>query len=276
MKKLLKRIRFMHIKGLNKARPAVKLFWLFTSLAVIFGTLALLTQLFANRLFGWESTVYRERREVELSSLYISINSANLPLEVYTYDGEKVLVEYIGETKLIILEDELELRIEREEDFTFSLFSSDVLNYGMKVFLPAENYKEIKLASASGDIRAENLCTELLSVTSRSGSVSLYAIEGLITVSTRQGDINAEFISFTEACAIETESGGVHVLMPEAAAVNLTFLTDTGTLTSDFFRRDYYAHEGDLYLITGVNPHRFTVRTGSGSLIFNTRDEAIH
>jgi hypothetical protein len=266
----------MHIKGLNKARPAVKLLWLFASLAVIFGALAVITQLFAFEMFGWESTVHRERREIDVPEWgSISISSADIPLRVYTYDGEKIIVEYIGETALIINEDPLDFHISRVEDFTLSLFSRDVLNYGMVVMLPRQTYREIKLTSASGDIFAEDISSELLGVTSRTGNISLYAIEGLITVSTRQGDVSAEFISFTDFCAIETDSGDVKIIMPERFSVDLTFLTDTGRLTSDFFRREYRSHEGDMYLIAGDNPLRFTVRTGSGNLHFNKRDETI-
>jgi hypothetical protein len=278
MKKILKRIRFMHIKGLNKARAAVKLFWLFLSLAVIFGVLAVIMQLFAKPLFGWESTVHRELREIELLSSIrsISINSADIPLEVYTYDGDKIIVEYIGESALIIDEDELELKISRVEDFMLSLYSIDILNYKMTVRLPAETYREIKLTTASGEITARNIHTELLSITSRTGNINLYAIEGLITASTRQGDVYAEFINFADVCSIETDSGSVTVLMPERIEVNLSFFTDTGRLTSDFFRREYHAHEGDLYLKTGVNPLRFTVRTGSADLHFHKRNEIIN
>ena len=274
MKKLLKRIRFMHIKGLNKAGIPIKLLWLFISLTVIFGTLAIVTQLLAAELFGWESTVHRERREIE-SSLYISINSADIPLEVYTHDGDKIIIEYISETTLIVEEDELELKISRVEDFTLSLFSRDVLNYGMVVRLPQQTYREIKLSSASGDISVKNINAELLSITSRSGDISLRETEGLITVSTRQGGVYAEFLNFTDACAIETDSGSIKVLMPERAAVNLTFLTDTGRFTSDFFRSRYHCHEGDLYLASGANPLRFTVRTGSADLDFHKRDEIV-
>jgi hypothetical protein len=265
----------IRIRGLNKSRPAVKLFWLFASLAAAFGVLAVITQHFAFELFGWTSTVHRERRELE-SSLYISINSADIPLRVYTHDGSRIIVEYIGETALLIEEEENELKISRVEDFTLSLFSRDVLNYGMTVLLPRQTYREVKLTSASGDIHAVNINSELFSATSRTGSVNLHAVEALIAVSTRQGDVNAEFVSFTDSCAIETDSGDVSVNMPPRSAVDLTFLTDTGRLTSDFFRREYRAHEGDMYLITGDNPHRFTVRTGSGSLFFNKRDEAIN
>ncbi|MCL2019685.1 MAG: DUF4097 domain-containing protein [Oscillospiraceae bacterium] len=264
----------MRIKGLSKGSRAVKLFWLFTALALFSGCAALITHLLAHELFGWSSTVHRERREIELSE-QISISSADIPLSVYTHNGDKIIVEYKGETALIIEETDLELRIGREEDFALSLFSMDKLNYEMKVWLPEYSYKEIKLTTASGDIYAEKIRAELTAVTSRSGDVSLYGVEGLIAVNTRYGDVNAEFINFTDSCAIDVETGAVSVIMPTRFDVKLDFLTASGLFTSDFFRKEYYLHAGDLYLSTGVNSIRFTVRTVSGNLDFHKRDETV-
>jgi DUF4097 and DUF4098 domain-containing protein YvlB len=176
---------------------------------------------------------------------------------------------------LIIDGNEFEMRIRRVEDFMLSLYSRDVLNYKMTVWLPERVYREITLTTASGNIYAENIKSELIRATSRTGNVHLYAIEGLVTVNTRQGSIELEFVNFTDACSVETESGSVTVIMPERIAVRLDFFTASGLFTSDFFRREFNAHEGDLYLSSGENPNRFTVRTGSGDLSFYTRDETI-
>ncbi|MDR2531668.1 MAG: DUF4097 domain-containing protein [Oscillospiraceae bacterium] len=264
----------MRIKGLSKGSPAVKLFWFFASLALLSGGAALLAQIYAHELFGWTSTVHRERREVTPAER-VNISSADIPLEVFTYDGEKIIVEYIGESALVIAEDESGLRIFREEDFTLSLFSTDILNYAMTVWLPKQTYKEVRLTTASGDINAENISAEFISVTSRTGNIDLYDIEGLASISTRYGDVKVEFVNFTDICVIDTETGKTEVIMPTRFPVRLDFLTDTGSFTSDFFRREYDGHQGDLYLVTGVNPVRITVRTGSGSLYFCTRDESV-
>jgi hypothetical protein len=178
------------IKGLSKEDRAVKLMWLSALLALVCGLIALVSQHFAAELFGWSSTVYRERHELT-PNRHITINSADIPLEVYTYDGDTVIVEYIGETPLIIIDDELELRISRVEDFTLSLFSLDRLNYKMQIWLPGdyfEHYDEIRLFSASGDIYAENIRTLSLTATSRNGNVTLVGIEGEIAVDTRFGE----------------------------------------------------------------------------------------
>jgi hypothetical protein len=262
------------IKGLSGGRPAVKLLWLFAALAIISGSIALLAQLFAEELFGWTPTVYRERREIDFARS-ISISSADIPLKVYSYSGDKIIVEYIGESALIIEEDELELKISRDENITLSLYNRAMLSYGMTVWLPAETYKELKLTSASGNIHARNIMAEFITINSRTGSINLYGTEGLIAVTTRYGDIRAEFINLTDACALDTERGNVEVVMPARLGVLLNFFTDTGSFTSDFFRRDYDNHKGDLYLSIGANPVRFTVRTGSGNLHFYKRDETV-
>jgi len=170
------------------------------------------------------------------------------------------------------------LRIRRHEDFMLSLYSRDVLNYKMTVYLPERVYREITLTTASGNIYAENIHSELIRATSRTGNVHLYALEGLVTVSTRQGNISLEFINFTDVCSVDTEGGDINVIMPERFAVKLDFFTSSGIFTSDFFSEEYETYEGDLYFsteTTGENPRRFTVRTNTGNLDFHKRDETI-
>ena len=186
--------RFFKVRGLSRGNAAKKLLWLSLSLALISGTLAIVTQLFAEGLFGWSGTVHREYIELT-PNRYISVSSADMPLEVYVHDGGMVIVEYIGETELFILEDELELKIGRVEDFTLSLFSRDRFNYKMRVGLPGnyyEYYKEIYLTSASGNISAEGLKTEILIITSRNGDITVRGIEGEIIADTRFGVLEVE------------------------------------------------------------------------------------
>jgi hypothetical protein len=256
--------RFFRIKGLAKGSKAVKLFWLFTALAVICGGLAIASHYLAYELFGWTSTVYRERRELS-PNRHISISSADMPLEVFTHDGDKIIVEYTGETELLIYEDELELRISRVEDFALSLFSRDKFNYVMRVWLPAgyyAQYEDIRLTSASGNIHAGGIRAVTLTATSRSGNVRLSAIEAELEINTRSGDVDIEFDSFTAEARVNAGTGDVRVFMPDGHNVRLDFITDSGGFTSDFF---------DYDILPTAPPISFTVFTDTGNLEFNRK-----
>jgi len=260
-------MRIKRIKGLPGENRAVILVWLFPALALISAGAALVSQYLAAQVFGWTSTVYRERREFALVE-YISLSSADIPLEVYVWDGDKIILDYVGETGLVIDEGEFELKISRDEDFAFSLFSSDALNYKMRVWLPNVTYRDIKLVTASGDISADSVKTGILTATSRAGDINLYGVDGIIALNTRYGNISAEFTEFKYICGTETETGNISVLMPEDSGVKLDFLTDSGRFSSDFFLREYRNYQGDLYLSEGSSPVRFTVRTSTGNLDF--------
>ncbi|MCL2077151.1 MAG: DUF4097 domain-containing protein [Oscillospiraceae bacterium] len=264
----------VNIKIRDGKSRAVMLLWLFILLSFIFGGAALVSQHLAVHTFGWTSTVYRERREI-VSELYLSINSADIPLEVYTYDGAEIIIEYTGADALVIERDEYGLKIGRDEDFKLSLFSRDKLNYKMQVWLPDVNYREIRLMSASGDISARNVRADSLIVTSRLGDISLFAPEGITDAVTLRGSVYVEFIDFNAPFFIETDSGDVRIIMSEneSHGVKLDFLTYRGRFTSDFFRREYDGHQGDLYLSTGENPIQFTVNTITGNLDFHKRTE---
>jgi DUF4097 and DUF4098 domain-containing protein YvlB len=113
-----------------------------------------------------------------------------MPLDVRVHGGGRIIVEYIGETALLIDEDELELKISREEDFALSLFSRNKLSYKMTVYLPDIQYEEIKLSSASGDIFIENVRSHILSATSRSGNIKTDNVEAVLDLNTRFGIID--------------------------------------------------------------------------------------
>ena len=193
MKRIFKKFRsfriFRKIKSRTEGNKILRLFWIFTLSAVLSGSLAVVTHLYGETLFGWTATVHRERREIAVND-YISINSADMPLDVRVHGGGRIIVEYIGETALLIDEDELELKISREEDFALSLFSRNKLSYKMTVYLPDIQYEEIKLSSASGDIFIENVRSHILSATSRSGNIKTDNVEAVLDLNTRFGIID--------------------------------------------------------------------------------------
>jgi hypothetical protein len=243
--------RFFRVRGLEKGRAAVKLFWVTAAFALACAVLAVITQFFAAELFKWSSSVHREHLELE-PNRYLSINSADMKLEVYTHDGDKIIVDYIGETELLIEEDELELKISRVEDFALSLFSRDKFNYILRVGLPAGNiirFESIKLYSASGDISAERIRAGEFYVTSRSGNISLTSITADVTVNVRSSD--------------------VVILQPDWNGIALDFFTNSGVFCSDFFDEPYAAHEGDIHLQRGGEALLFAVHTDTGNLTFN-------
>lgn len=267
---ILRILRMKRIKGLYKGSTAERLLRLFILLALLSGIAAVLLQFLAVRRFGWEPTVYRERHEVDFNPR-LSINTSNMPLEVFAHDGEKIIIEYTGETALLINEDSDFLRISREEDFKISLFSRDMLNYKMTVWLPRKAFREIKLSTVSADISAQELTAESFAASSRSGNVTLRDVRGIISVNTRFGDVELVFDEFSEPCAVETDAGNVSVLMPGSFGVRLDYFTDGGKFTSDFFGREFKNHKGVLYMVSGANPVHFTVRTNSGNLVFHKR-----
>jgi len=241
------------------------------------GSAAVITQFFAAELFNWQSTVYRERRIIEAADI-VSIHSADMNLEIYSHSGSQIIIDYIGETALLTEKSDFEVRIGKDEDFSFSLFSLDRFNYNMRVGLPVREYKELRLTSASGNISAERVHAGQITVTSRSGNVTLFSVSGFIDINTRFGDVNTEFVSFADACRIDTETGSVTVVMPDVAGVDLSFFTQSGSFSSDFFGEAFLEaarFQEDLYLSSGVNHKMFTVRTNTGNLVFYKRIEFI-
>ncbi|MCL1903005.1 MAG: DUF4097 domain-containing protein [Oscillospiraceae bacterium] len=131
-----------------------KLLFILIGVSLISGVLALAVQL----LFG-ESSVYRGEIYIELNPdirPIVNINTAGIPVEVLTWDGDSIKAVCVSELPLIIEESEefgREVTINQDDGFAVSIFTPDLFRYRLTVFLPRiTDYKEINVSTNSGDI----------------------------------------------------------------------------------------------------------------------------
>lgn len=235
--------------------------------ALLSGIGAVIFQLLAVKLFGWQSTVHREEINLPFKA-YLNINVTNIPLKVDIYDGEEIKISYINETAVFVEENEYSYTINQDADFALSLFSLDVLNYHIEILLPDKIYREVQITSASGNVEFLNTYTKSLDITSRSGDITVNYAVGNIRLKNASGNIAVQFTDYNEISSLENRSGNITVEMPSGRAVWLEFLTETGVFTSDFFRKEYKDIKGDIFLASKENAKKLSVNTTSGNLSF--------
>ncbi|MCL2086411.1 MAG: DUF4097 domain-containing protein [Oscillospiraceae bacterium] len=229
--------------------------------------LTIVTQYIAVAFFGFESSVYRLEEKIDFKK-YVNIEVTNIPLFVDVYNGDVIKITYISETDLITEETSYGVTIKQDPDFSFSLFSKEQLNYHMRVLLPDRIYNNVTIISTSGEVTMGYIYTNELNVSGRSGNLNISDTGGRLNVNTVSADINISFLEFNEMVFIETLSGDVNILMPHNKQPKLTFLTQSGAFTSDFFRFSYNKNKGNNYSVMGDNPIKFQVITKSGDLEF--------
>lgn len=223
------------------------------------GAGAVAVQLFSAKLFGWEPTVVRLEAEYAAKP-HIRITATNIPLVIHKWDEDYVKIRYTGEIELITEEGETYLNITQESDFTFSLFAWDMLEYGLEAWLPEREYTALRLVTTTGDITLDGYKGEQLAVESVSGDITLSALDCGGYVQTG-GRVEAAFSSFTRAFAVTNTGGSVSLTLPQSAAVWLEFLSAGGSFTSEFFRKSFDRHEGDLFMSIGENPVKLTIQS---------------
>lgn len=257
-------------KGINLPK-AKKLLIIFTAAALISGSAAVLTQIAAVGIFGWKSTVYREEYSLPFKS-YLNINVTNIPLYIDIHDGDEIIILYKNETALIIEENDYSCTISQDADFAFSLYSLDLLDYSLRIMLPDKVYREVTISSASGNVEFLKAYALSLNINSRSGDIAVTEAVGNMRLKNRYGNITADFIEYRENCFLESESGSVTVTMPRDRLIKLEFLTESGSFTSDFFKKEYKNRAGNFFTVNGENAKILSVTTSSGNLYLSASE----
>lgn len=206
----------------------------------------------------------------------VIIESVGLPVIITACYGEDLLVEYASELPLITDVTEEETRIAQDDGFAVSLFVRDALNFYIKISLPVNApYKRIKVTSAGGGVTLDGAGLDIksVSVSTKNGGIDISAADAFLNLSTVSGEITVDYQSFLSPSVIETDSGAVNVTVPDFAAVNLDFITQTGCVTTgNIFEQEYILYKGTLFEKRGETPYKLLVKTKSADLVLKEKD----
>jgi hypothetical protein len=183
---------------------------------------------------------------------YLRISMTYLPVTLTVYDGDEIIIDYIGETALTVEETyDYEWSVKQAEDFALSLFAPEMFGYGLTVKIPRQEYRDISISTGSGDVTVDGLIAHALTVTTRDGDIHLSDTRANTSVITRSGDIDAVF--------------GDNI---RDVGYQLMFDSNSGRLTTDFFRKALDDAAGDVLIAFGDEPLRFDAVTDSGDVTF--------
>lgn len=105
----------------------------------------------------------------------------------------------------------------------------------LDVYLPEDYGKQIIIHTSSGDVAAETVKAQKISVITTSGSITLNDCAGSLDLKATSGNISAAYKVFTEhSINIATTSGSIQLQIPGTAEFSLEAKTSTGKLQSEF------------------------------------------
>lgn len=198
---------------------------------------------------------------------YINISTTNLNVEVRPIDGDRIIVEYLNDSPLIVENTDSIIRLTQDDSFTLSFLTMDMLRYKMTIHLPEKQYKQLFISTVSGNVDFSDIKTDVLEIVTKNGTINLDGTDSELSIKATDADIHCNFYALDKPVRIENTHGTAELLIPGEAKIRLSYTAKHGKLFSDLFSVHYGSWEGDLLLYnaeTGATLTEFI--TGDGTL----------
>ena len=245
----------------------VRLMWIFFAAALLSGFCCFALQLSAVQ-DGFAGTVVRESFELQKAK-YLTISTTNLDFRLKPYDGDKIKIEYVNDSAVIVeQQDENYLKLRQDDSFTFTLLAKEQFGYKMTVWLPEHDYRELYLTSSSGSVTVDFTSAEYTEISTRSGDITVKEACEKVAAQTDSGNIYCKYLAFVTAGNFTNNSGETLIYMPDFSGVTLKFETACGQVETDLCgeaAREPVYHSVTLERPAGLS-HYLYVTTYSGAL----------
>ncbi|WP_219835176.1 DUF4097 family beta strand repeat-containing protein [Paenibacillus sp. R14(2021)] len=257
-----------------------------------FGTL----QLGGDFSFGTEE-VHQQQQISAAGINTVAIDSGSIDLTIVPTDSSEVKATLTGRaSKKYMNKLKLKLKLKKEGDSLIVAFEGhtgfsmgvSILNLDMKLELPQQQYRQLKLDSGSGDIQLSGMAIDAIALDGGSGDMKLSQLQtkellvslgsgnvdasdiasgGNVTVKANSGDVAVERLA-AKQLAVDIGSGNV-----DAADVEAEVKVDTGSGDVSLAQKDITqpvnlkTGSGNVSLMTDSRPSQaeITYSTGSGS-----------
>ncbi len=164
---------------------------------------------------------------------YINVDLLSIPVSVIPYDGDRIRFDWRNDVPLTAEVGDNSLTITESSEFVISLFAGDTGDYGMRLYLPREYYRNIVIYTAAGDVNLGDVDSDHITVVTNSGDILSENTRSLCSLATGSGDIMLDFYSVIAGSSIQSRTGNATIVCPRGSSVALDFETDTGELSTD-------------------------------------------
>lgn len=199
---------------------------------------------------------------------YLKVDLQRLDVNVVPYDGGEITLVYKNDRPLEIEIGDNELKITESDKFIVSLFAGSEAEFGLTIYLPRAEYREISIFASTGSISVgETVCRKLLAVT-ESGDIAIRGASYPFSLSTMSGNISAELNSVADGSDILDRTGDVELTVPPESSFAIDYGTKDGKCVSGLIRMQI---EGDyLYSFNG-GKQQISVTAEHGTFTFDER-----
>lgn len=199
---------------------------------------------------------------------YLDIDLQRLDVSLIPYDGEEIILEYKNDRPLEVEIGDNELKIVESDKFIVSLFAGSEAEFGVKIYLPRTDYREVSLYTSSGNVSVGELNCKKLSVITESGDITLKGVTYPFTLSTTGGAVYADIYELIDGSEILDREGDVELIIPPDISFAVDFATRDGLCVSELIRKQIY---GDFLYSFNGGKQQISVTAEHGTLTFNER-----
>ena len=166
-------------------------------------------------------------------SRYIDIDLKALDVTVMPYDGELIRVSYTSDLPLAFKIEDNKLIVTESNKFMISLFTGGDSVYGLKMLLPKEVYKEIKIHTGTGGVNVGRVDSNSVSIITNSGDIVCENAVSRSSLTSTSGNITLDFDEAVTGSDIFTRTGNAEISFPKGSSVLVNFETETGMCSTD-------------------------------------------
>ena len=201
---------------------------------------------------------------------YLDIDLQRLDVDLIPYDSEEITVKYKNDRPLDMEIGDNSLTITESADFIVSLFPGKRSEFGVKIYLPRTEYRDIAIYTAAGGINVCGVKCRKLSAVTESGDITVEGMDYLASLVTTSGKISADIVDIVKDTDILNRRGDIELAFPPESSVAIDFKTKSGECRTDMISEQIY---GDyLYAFNG-GKKQISVTAEHGTFTFKEKEQ---
>lgn len=200
---------------------------------------------------------------------YLDIDLQRLDISLIPYDGDELKVEYKNDRPLEFEMGDNELIITEDATFVVSLFAGKRSEFGVKIYLPRVDYREISLFTGTGNADVGRISCQKLSAVTETGDITVDGAECMLSLSTGSGRISTDINKIVHDSDIINRSGDTELILPPKSSVAIDFKTKDGECETDLINGDI---SGSYFYAFNGGRRQINVTAEHGKLVIKERN----
>ena len=169
---------------------------------------------------------------------YIELDLLKTNVELIPYSGSRIKFEYKSLVPIEVLTGDNRLVVNESDELKVSFMTGDSTQFGLKLYLPKQNYRSITVYTSSGNVDIGGVKAEIINVITNSGNIAASSTRSVVNLTSGSGNILLDLDKVKAGSSILSRSGNAEIRFVQGSSVALSYKTDTGIFRTDLLSAD--------------------------------------